>query len=113
MNGFLAAALSALVLGQSAPGVRHSITLYPIPAPGGANITLGPDKALWFSEGGSITRIDTQGNVTQYDVPGSLNGPQEIVTGPDGALWFAGTYGGLNRPHHDSGQHHRLPDTLG
>ncbi len=93
MNSFLAAALSVLLLGNTAPDDHHGIKLYAIPAPGGANIALGPDKALWFSEGGSITRIDTTGNVTQYDVPGSLSGPQGIVTGPDGALWFCGTYG--------------------
>jgi virginiamycin B lyase len=48
-------------------------------------ITVGPDKALWFTEDGAIGRITTKGKVTIYPASGFDN---DITAGPDGALWF-------------------------
>jgi len=53
------------------------------------DITLGPDGALWFTNGGnnSIGRITTAGVVTTFAKSG-IDDPIGIATGPDGALWF-------------------------
>jgi streptogramin lyase len=48
-------------------------------------ITVGPDKALWFTELGAIGRITTKGHVTRYISAGDN---ENITAGPDGALWF-------------------------
>lgn len=52
-------------------------------------IATGPDKALWFAEGGGssseIGRITTVGEITHYAVTG---GPIGIAAGSDKALWF-------------------------
>ena len=53
----------------------------------GAAITPGPDQALWFVEGGSIGRMTTTRNETNYPLPGSI-GAGGIRVGPDGNLWF-------------------------
>jgi virginiamycin B lyase len=74
-----------------------SITEYTTPtnasSPGG--ITVGPDKALWFTEacadgqpGNKIGRITTSGSITEYTTPTTQSYPTSIATGPDGALWF-------------------------
>jgi virginiamycin B lyase len=56
-----------------------------------AEITVGPDGALWFTESGlpAIGRITTAGAVTE--MTGGLAStaqPFGIATGSDGALWF-------------------------
>src|SRR4029434_1607369 len=54
-----------------------------------AEITAGPDGALWFTEFASakIGRITTSGAVTEFQLAlGS--GPAGITTVPDGRLWF-------------------------
>jgi virginiamycin B lyase len=50
-------------------------------------ITEGPDKALWFTMGGSIGRMTAAGAVTLYALPtpGYAGG---ITVGSDSALWF-------------------------
>ena len=48
-------------------------------------ITVGPDKALWFTESGAIGRITTKGAVTIYPA-GDFD--EDITAGPDDALWF-------------------------
>jgi virginiamycin B lyase len=54
-------------------------------------ITPGPDGALWFTEdqtdGNSIGRIDTSGQMTVYGEPDVNAWPNGITAGPDGALW--------------------------
>lgn len=72
-----------------------AITKYTDPGigPDIANITAGPDGALWFANlagnaaGSSIGRITTAGSVTTYSGP-SIQAPIDITPGPDGALWF-------------------------
>ena len=51
-------------------------------------ITVGPDKALWFTGAGAIGRITTSGVVTSYTIPTYRVQPVGIVTGPDGNMWF-------------------------
>jgi virginiamycin B lyase len=58
------------------------------PAEGG--IVVGPDRALWFTEGtgNRIGRIGLDGEVTEYAIPTAESNPIGIDRGPDGALWF-------------------------
>lgn len=56
------------------------------------SITVGPDRALWFTDPGAraIGRIDpASGAITKYSrgLP-SLASPHDIALGPDGAIWF-------------------------
>jgi virginiamycin B lyase len=70
-----------------------TITEYLIPTANAApvEITLGPDRALWFTEfgGDKIGRITTAGQFTEYSVPTAGAGVYGIAPGPDGSLWFA------------------------
>lgn len=74
-------------------------TPYTIPTrPAGlAEITPGPDGALWFTEDSAskVGRISTSGAITEYPVPNPSNipasGPVFITSGPDGAVWFTET----------------------
>ena len=64
------------------------ITEFPLsPGTRPQRITVGADRALWFSELGAnkIGRLTTDGTYTEYDAPG---GPVGITAGPDKALWF-------------------------
>ena len=71
------------------------ITEYPIPTSDAfaADITVGPDGAIWFTEssGNKIGRVTTSGQLTEFPLatPDSLPGP--IVAGRDGAIYFAET----------------------
>ena len=57
----------------------------------------GPDKALWFTGGGTIGRITTTGVVTVYPIPATADA-LGIATGPDRAIWFADwSYGRIGR----------------
>ena len=58
-------------------------------------IASGSDGALWFTEPGSdqIGRIDTSGNINQFNIPTPNGSPDQIVSGSDGALWFTETAG--------------------
>ena len=58
------------------------------PAEGG--IVVGPDSALWFTEGfgNKIGRLTTDGLLTEYPIPTAESNPIGITVGPDGALWF-------------------------
>jgi virginiamycin B lyase len=62
------------------------------------DITLGPDGAMWFTDGNvpGVGRIDSHGAVIEYTkglVPGAL--PYSIVSGPDGDLWFSDATGSI------------------
>jgi streptogramin lyase len=73
------------------------------------SITSGPDGALWFtaqsiSGESSIRRITTNGDVTNFPVPGGGPVPgvagtggifMDIAAGSDGALWFTKQGGGV------------------
>jgi virginiamycin B lyase len=52
------------------------------------SITLGPDGALWVTDGAAIDRMTITGQSQTFNVDiGRLAG---ITAGPDGALWFTG-----------------------
>jgi len=53
------------------------------------DITLGPDGALWITDGYNrqILRMTTDGNFTGYHLSGYTS-PNSITNGPDRALWF-------------------------
>ncbi len=67
---------------------------YPVPTINSMplGITLGPDGALWFTEGygSKIGRITTAGAISEYLLPTSPAEPSGITAGPDRALWFTG-----------------------
>jgi len=62
----------------------------PTAVSGPAEITAGPDGALWFTEanGNNIGRITTTGTFTEFTVPTAGSVPAGITAGSDGALWF-------------------------
>lgn len=61
-------------------------------------IVAGPDGNLWFTESrigplsDAIGRITPAGLISEFNLPGTDNGPERIVTGPDGNLWFELSY---------------------
>lgn len=62
-------------------------------APGGPTwLTVGPDKALWYSatDDGAIGRIAANDSVREFSagMP-AASVPAQIVSGPGNALWFA------------------------
>lgn len=76
-------------------GAAAIITEYPLVTQdaNSANMTLGPDGAMWFSElgAGKIGRVASDGTVTEYPLADANSQPRGITAGPDGALWFAQT----------------------
>jgi virginiamycin B lyase len=79
-------------------GSNPLVSEIPIPALAAvpSQITMGPDRAIWFTENGTgeIGRLGANGVITQFPVitPGSA--PFGITAGPDGNVWF--TDQGLN-----------------
>ena len=60
-------------------------------------IVLGPDGALWFTEGttGKIGRITNSVKapiVTEFTIPTANSGPFGITKGADGSIWFTESY---------------------
>jgi virginiamycin B lyase len=88
-NVYQVSATQQTILGGSIGRITTAgvVTLYPVSgAP--ADITTGPDGALWFADGNnSIDRITTSGTVTTYTDPG-ITSAGSLTAGPDGALWF-------------------------
>src|SRR5216683_3057420 len=86
--------LLSAVVGAAENALAVTFTEFPIPTldSGPANITQGPDGALWFTEfsANKIGRITTSGVITEFDITPHtpMSFPQGITTGPDGALWF-------------------------
>lgn len=60
------------------------------PSTSTAGITSGPDGNLWFTELNSnkITRMTTQGVITEFPVRNPQANLGAITSGPDGAVWF-------------------------
>ena len=89
LRGSPTALLIALVMPATAPA---AISEFPVRTPASTpfQITAGPDRALWFTEGNGnkIGRITTTGEVEEFRVPTPASSPQGIAAGPDGALWF-------------------------
>jgi virginiamycin B lyase len=50
------------------------------------------DGTLWVAEESvsAIARIDEDGHIKQYPIPGGPNDPDGIIQGPDGEMWFVG-----------------------
>lgn len=69
-----------------------TVTQFPIPTPQSYpyKITVGPDKALWFteSEGNKIGRLSRTGDIREFTIPTANSQPRGITVGPDGDLWF-------------------------
>jgi virginiamycin B lyase len=74
------------------PAKAVTAKTYEVPTVGAfpAGITVGPDRALWFTElsANKIGRLTTSGAFTEYSVPTPDSTPVRIVAGPDEALWF-------------------------
>lgn len=86
----LVVSLTALaVAGTASAAGSGTITHYKghaISGPGA--ITLGPDKAIWFSnDADSIGRITVKGKARAFTSK-KIKDPRGIVTGADHALWF-------------------------
>ena len=83
------ALLIALVMPATAPA---AISEFPVPTPASTpfQITAGPDRALWFTEGNGnkIGRITTTGEVEEFRVPTPAScSPGESPPARTGALW--------------------------
>jgi streptogramin lyase len=50
-------------------------------------LVAGPNRTLWFTDGNRIGRIELDGRIAEYSVPGAALA-HDLVAGPDGALWF-------------------------
>jgi len=79
--------------GAHAPSASAQIiTEYPIPSADTypADIVVGPDGNLWFTEQGanSIGRIQPDGSIDEFPVSSCCGPPLMITAGPDGYLWF-------------------------
>jgi virginiamycin B lyase len=87
-----------LAAAASAQSLSPTTTAFPTAGAGTPHrIVVGPDGALWFTQGspfqgGGIGRITTAGAVTSpYTAPASYTQPSlpyDLTAGPDGALWF-------------------------
>jgi virginiamycin B lyase len=55
-----------------------------------ADIVVGPDHALWFTESGvdRIGRITTDGTITEFQTPTANSSPLGLTVGSDHNLWF-------------------------
>jgi streptogramin lyase len=79
------------------------LTVYPLPDGAVACpkwLTLGKDRAVWFTEevlNGHhasqlhIGRIDTGGNITEFALPAGDSAPDGIIVGGDGNIWYDAT----------------------
>jgi virginiamycin B lyase len=80
------------VVGKVSP--KGEVTEFPLGTHaadvGLADIALGPEGSLWFTEGGreKVGRITPEGRVLEFELPTAAASPQSIVAGPDGNLWF-------------------------
>lgn len=95
-NMLLLVLFSILLLAGCGNSTAFPLTQFAIPtAESGPDvITVGPDKALWFTEhrARKIGRITVQGQLTEFALPQASNAagfPSSMTVGPDGALWFA------------------------
>jgi virginiamycin B lyase len=88
-QGYLS--LNSSIIRMTSDGAMTTFPLRPhVPA---YRLIVGPDKALWFSEGNKLGRMTTGGQFMEYPVlvPESAPGNGQIsdlCVGPDGALWY-------------------------
>jgi virginiamycin B lyase len=84
-------------------GVPGSITEFSLPTQdcnpnvgcGAANITAGPDGALWFTEkfSSQVGRITTSGKISHILLPAGSDLKFGIARGPGGTVWLTGPSG--------------------
>lgn len=96
-------AFPAVAIGHSASApTLHVYTAGKTPGfPKGSvpfDITLGPDGAMWFTDGNvpGVGRVDSHGAIVEYTKglgAGAL--PYSIVSGLDGNLWFSDATGSI------------------
>jgi streptogramin lyase len=90
----LVAALSLLGI-SGAAAATQSIVEFSIPTANSSpyGITTGLDGNVWFTEetGGKIGRIEPNGKITEFPVPGGSL--RNIAMGPHGYLWFTAAWG--------------------
>jgi virginiamycin B lyase len=78
----------------SLPSV-HAVTISSFFTPTGGSgpvlITNGPDGSLWFTEfnAGQVAKINTSGQVTEFQTSSNISTPEAIATGSDGNIWFS------------------------
>ena len=65
-------------------------------------LTRGNDGAAWFAMQGRIGRINKNGTIRYFPLPGENNSPSAIAYGPDGNVWY-GAYGTIGRLNRSSG----------
>ncbi len=58
-------------------------------------IVSGPDGNLWFTDlgGEDVSRMTTEGQITEFPVPTTNGTPDAITVGPDRNVWFTETHG--------------------
>lgn len=88
----IVAAIATLLIAAPASSARLDLHSFALPSPGKPrSITVGPDRALWFTSdfiGNRIGRITTRGKVKEFALPHPDSQPDTIVSGPGRALWF-------------------------
>jgi len=72
------------------------ITDFAVPGSGGAVISAGADKNLWFQAGGpNVYRMTTDGaTITPFNISSRYGGTGDITLGPDGNVWFTESQAG-------------------
>lgn len=53
----------------------------------GGPMTLGPEGAIWFTNGKELGKLDAAEKLTELPLSTSIGRARDIVAGPDGALW--------------------------
>jgi streptogramin lyase len=56
----------------------------------GGPMALGPEGALWFTNGKKLAKLDAAEKLTELPLSTSIDPARDIVAGPDGALWATG-----------------------
>jgi len=53
-----------------------TITEYPLPArtPSPINITVGPDRNIWYTRGGAVGRVTPDGSISEYPLQEGARG---------------------------------------
>lgn len=77
-------------------GVNHvsdedGHTILHVDASPNSSIIVGPDNNLWFAEGGSLVRMNTDGEMTPSSIT-AQGGINDLCAGPDGTLWYTDNF---------------------
>lgn len=77
---------------STAASTLHDTTITLPPKARPSALAYADDGSLWVTEMslGAVARVDAQGHVQQYRIPGESNDPSGILRGPDGSMWFVG-----------------------